>query len=53
MVNARKPTSYVQMMEYAQEEWQKIPSKYFLAMVESMPERIQDVLKRHGHPTRF
>jgi transposase len=53
MVNARKPTSDVQMMEYCQGEWLKIPSKHFLAMVESMPERIQDVLKRHGHSTRF
>jgi len=52
-VNARKPTSYQEMMRFCREEWAKIPEKYFLAMVESLPNRINEILRSLGHPIRY
>jgi len=52
-VNARKPKSYQEMMQFCREEWAKIPEKYFLAMVESMPNRCCEILRSLGHPIRY
>jgi hypothetical protein len=52
-VNRRLPTSVENLIEIVKEEWLLIPRRYFAAIVESMPARMQAALDVGGGPTRY
>lgn len=49
----RRPTSIHDLWEYVQEEWEKIPLEHIQRLYESMPSRVQAVIKAKGGQTRY
>ncbi|KAJ8891811.1 hypothetical protein PR048_004365 [Dryococelus australis] len=47
-----RPKSIAQLMEWLQEEWQRIPVDVLQILVESMPDRVAAVIAARGGPTR-
>lgn len=52
-VHKRSPTSKHDLYQKIQEEWEKIPTDYCAKVVESMPKRINAVIKAKGGPTKY
>lgn len=48
-----RPTSIHDLWEVVLEEWEKIPLHYIQSLYESMPHRVQAVLKAKGGHTRY
>ena len=49
----KRPTSVDNLWEIVQEEWDKIPLDYIHKLYESMPSRVQAVLKAKGGYTKY
>ena len=47
-----KPTNKEELWVQLQEEWQNLQGDLLKRLVDSMPQRCQDVLAAHGGPTR-
>lgn len=39
--------------EAAEHEWMNIPNEYFQKLIESMPRRVEEVIRRKGGQTRY
>ena len=50
-VKQRAPTTVEQLRQYIEEEWDAIPQEKINEMVDSMPERVKECLKRRGLQT--
>jgi len=49
----RRPTSIHDLLEVVKEEWNKIPPDLCRRLIETMPDRIQKVIKAKGGSTRY
>ena len=49
----RVPTSIKELWERVQEEWEKIPAEECAKLIESMPIRVDKVLKAKGGHTKY
>ena len=52
-VKERKPTTVEELKRYILEEWDRLPQEKINEMVDSMPNRIKECLKRRGLQTPF
>jgi len=48
-----KPSSFNHLFEVVVEEWQSIPSRVLENMIESMPRRVNMVIKNRGGSTKY
>ena len=48
-----RPTSIHQLWEFVLEEWELIPLEYIQRLYESMPRRVEKVLKARGGHTKY
>lgn len=52
-VRARRPTNLVQLHQFCQEEWAKIPANYCEKLVEAYPKRLTQVIQFKGNATKY
>jgi hypothetical protein len=52
-MRTRVPQNEVQLMEYCQEAWENIPIEYLNSLVDSIPSRIEHVIKAKGGMTKY
>lgn len=52
-IRTRKHTNLNDLFNHIDEEWRKIPQEYIDKLFESMPRRIQAVLRSKGGPTKY
>jgi len=50
--NKRQPTSKEELWEVLKEAWYNIPEDYFRKLQDSLPKRVQDVLRAKGGHTK-
>jgi len=48
-----KPSSFNQLFDFILEEWNAVPSQILVNLIESMPRRIEAVIKNKGGSTKF
>ena len=48
-----KPTSKEHLFQMLKEEWEKIPEDVALNLVDSMPRRVEALVKAKGHHTKY
>ena len=48
-VKARQPKNKNELWQFTQQEWQKIPVKYFENLAYSFPSRMKQVIAAKGH----
>jgi len=52
-MRTRVPQNEDQLMEYCQEAWENIPIEYLNSLVDSIPTRIEHVIKAKGGMTKY
>ena len=52
-VHKRRPETVDDLCTIAQEEFHKIPQTYVAKLYESIPRRLEQVVKYSGHPTKL
>lgn len=52
-VEARSPSNIDELLQVLKKEWEKIDGKVLMNLVNSMPSRINAVLKAKGKPTKY
>lgn len=52
-IRTRSMSKTSELMAALQEEWEKIPIKVFMNLVESMPRRCEAVIKARGYSTKY
>ena len=52
-VHKRRPETVDELWTIAQEEFHKIPQTYVAKLYESIPRRLEEVVKFSGHPTKY
>jgi hypothetical protein len=50
---ATQPTGMLDLWERVQEEWEKISQEVVVKLIDSMPHRIEAVIKAKGGPTKY
>ena len=43
-----RPSNLAELFEFVKQEWEKVPKDYLRVLVESLPKRIEAVIKNHG-----
>ena len=49
----KKPSSLNQLFDFILDEWKAIPSQILVNLIDSMPRRIEAVIKNKGGHTKF